>query len=487
MILRDLLEISAGNLRRMKLRAFLTVSGVVIAIAAFVSMVSFGAGNQRYVAQQYRELGLFTTMQVYPPKSDPSERSDAPRFLDQSAVETLSAIPGVRLAYPYDAFPVVVVALDTQAVTKAQALPSAAARTRLFSQITSGRAFANDSANEALVTEELLKLLGIDEPDSILGEEIVISVSLASMDSGLVYVFSDETGILTERLEQVRFDSLLDVGYSRDVVRREINAALQRFLHGFVNARRVASDTLSVCGVLKGTGRERVRVQPVIIPVATARRLTSGGFSGDHTDLFAALSSGALFATESDDGGGNYPQVTLDLDPDAAPREIRDTVEALGFRVFSFAEAFEEMSRFFFYFDLALGVVGLIALLTASLGIANTMVMSIVERTREIGVLKSLGADERDIKLLFLVESGVIGSIGAILGILLGFLISRVASAVAQALMAREGIEGVDLFAMPAWLVLIAFCFGLLVSLVAGSYPASRAARVDPVEALRNE
>ena len=134
-----------------------------------------------------------------------------------------------------------------------------------------------------------------------------------------------------------------------------------------------------------------------------------------------------------------------------------------------------------------LGIIGLIALITASLGIVNTMVMSIIERKREIGLLKSLGADERDIRILFLFESGVIGALGAATGIIFGWLITRLASLVARAIMARQGLDEMELFDLPGWLVLTAFLFGLIVSLLAGFYPAARAARVDPVEALRNE
>ncbi|NMC44598.1 MAG: FtsX-like permease family protein [candidate division Zixibacteria bacterium] len=115
------------------------------------------------------------------------------------------------------------------------------------------------------------------------------------------------------------------------------------------------------------------------------------------------------------------------------------------------------------------------------------MVMSILERTREIGVLKSLGADDRDIRMLFLVESGVIGTIGAALGIVFGWLITRAASAIAKAMMAKDGFGRIELFALPLWLVLIALGIGIIVSLAAGYYPAARAARVDPVKALRAE
>ena len=132
-------------------------------------------------------------------------------------------------------------------------------------------------------------------------------------------------------------------------------------------------------------------------------------------------------------------------------------------------------------------MIGLIALITASLGIVNTMVMSITERRREIGVLKSLGADELDIRWLFLVESGVIGVLGTTAGILCGWTITRIVSAIAQAYMRNQGIPPMDLFALPAWLISISLAVGIGVSVIAGFYPAARAARVDPVEALRND
>jgi putative ABC transport system permease protein len=115
------------------------------------------------------------------------------------------------------------------------------------------------------------------------------------------------------------------------------------------------------------------------------------------------------------------------------------------------------------------------------------MVMSITERRKEIGILKSLGADDSDIRALFLVESGIIGLMGTVGGICFGWLIARVASAVAQAYMKSQGVPAIDLFALPPWLVLIALATGVAVSVLAGFYPAARAARVDPVEALRGE
>jgi putative ABC transport system permease protein len=115
------------------------------------------------------------------------------------------------------------------------------------------------------------------------------------------------------------------------------------------------------------------------------------------------------------------------------------------------------------------------------------MVMSITERRREIGILKALGADEREIEFVFLVESGLIGVFGAAAGILVGWAGTRILAAIARAIMAREEMPVFDPFALPLWLVLVALLVGSAVSVVAGLYPASRAARVDPVEALRGE
>jgi ABC-type antimicrobial peptide transport system permease subunit len=487
MILRDLISISAGNLRRMRLRTSLTVSGVVIAIAAFVSMVSFGAGNQKYVSEQFDRLGLFNTMQVYPPNKPAGSDTVRTRELDSAALAELARIPGVRLAYPLDAITAIVAMNDSVIAMKVQALPTAAVATKLFSRISAGRAFGDDRAKEAMVTTRFLKSFRIAKPDSAIGKSFVLSVKTSTIDSGLAWLVPrDPERYIRGKLRAMHPDSLLRPRFRYRYVRELADEGISRFLDGFFNHRVTVRDTLEIAGVLSDGG-DQTRIEPIIVPIATAMRLRSSGLGGDPSDLFAALSAGNVFSLESAASARAYPRATLDLDPAVPLKSVSDSVKALGFRTFSFAEQFEEMRRFFLYFKLILGVVGLIALATASLGIVNTMVMSILERRREIGVLKSLGADERDIKFLFLVESGVIGAAGSAAGILAGWIISRGASLAARTIMARQGMEAIELFAMPPWLVLIALAIGIGVSLIAGYYPAARAAAVDPVEALRNE
>jgi ABC-type antimicrobial peptide transport system permease subunit len=332
-----------------------------------------------------------------------------------------------------------------------------------------------------------MKKLGITSPDSAIGRSLVVSVRVSTIDSGLAHILVDRGETLLDRVKRIHFDSLLNSKYRGRVIRTEVNETVRRFLNGFINAREEIRDTLIVCGVRDLMRAGRLRIEPMIIPVSTVAQFSTAGLGGSPTEIFAAMSSGTLFSQTEDASGKTFSQVTIDFDPKVMYKAIRDSVEALGFRTFSFAAEFEQIQRVFLYFDLALGVVGLIALITASLGIVNTMVMSITERRREIGVLKSLGADELDIRGLFLVESGVIGVLGTVAGLFFGWIITRIVSAVAQAYMRSEGIPVMDLFALPIWLILIALGVGVGVSVLAGFYPAARAARVDPVEALRNE
>ncbi|HLB00922.1 MAG TPA: ABC transporter permease, partial [Bacteroidota bacterium] len=391
MTLRDFMVISTGNLWRMKLRAVLTISGVLIAIAAFVSMVSFGAGNQKYIEEQFNKLGLFTTIQVFPKRENEAKDSMPVVKIDRAALGRLGAVPGVNLVYPYDAFPVKVGLGDTTVKTKAQALPAAAIRTKLFSQLAAGSAFADDSARMVVVSDDLLTGAGITNFDSVIGRPLTLSVTVSVIDSGLAHILVDRNQTLLDRVKKIRFDSLRNAQYRGRVIRGEVSEVVRRFVSGFANAQATVTDTLTIGAVRQTGGVGSGRIEDIIMPVRTAVKFKSGGLGGGPADIFAAMSTGTLFEAEEGGGGGTFSRVTLDFDPRVPYTVIKDSVEALGFRTFSFAEEFEQIQEVFLYFNMALGLIGLIALSTASLGIANVMIMSISERRREIGVLKSLG------------------------------------------------------------------------------------------------
>jgi putative ABC transport system permease protein len=137
--------------------------------------------------------------------------------------------------------------------------------------------------------------------------------------------------------------------------------------------------------------------------------------------------------------------------------------------------------------NMFLFAVGMIAITVAALGIINTMVMSILERYKEIGIMKAVGASDGDVKKIFLFESGAIGFLGGVLGLLLGWMVSMLINQIINYFMVKQGAPYMDYFSFRWWVVSGAIVFSILISLAAGVYPTVRAARVDPVVALRHD
>jgi len=168
--------------------------------------------------------------------------------------------------------------------------------------------------------------------------------------------------------------------------------------------------------------------------------------------------------------------------------EVRSKLTELGFGSFSIVDELDQIKLVFLIIDSVLGLLGGISLLVATFGIANTMIMSILERTREIGIMKAIGAEDREIKLIFFVEAAVIGFFGGVLGVLLAWGIDGLANRLAYRFVLKpQGASFVDFFSIPPYLWIGAIVFALLVSVAAALYPASRAARIDPVRALRHD
>jgi ABC-type antimicrobial peptide transport system permease subunit len=168
--------------------------------------------------------------------------------------------------------------------------------------------------------------------------------------------------------------------------------------------------------------------------------------------------------------------------------EVRTQITEKGFGSFSIVDEIEQIRTVFLIIDSVLGLLGGISLLVASFGIANTMIMSILERTREIGIMKAIGAEDREIKLIFFVEAAVIGLFGGVVGVLIAWGIDGLANRLAYRFILKpQGASFIDFFSLPLYLSIGAILFALLISIAAALYPASRAARIDPVRALRHD
>ena len=179
----------------------------------------------------------------------------------------------------------------------------------------------------------------------------------------------------------------------------------------------------------------------------------------------------------------SYAQLKVDDKDNVA--QVANTIKEMGYNVETNAEMMDSVNRQMGIIQAVLGGIGAVSLFVAAIGIANTMMMSIYERTKEIGVMKVLGCSLGNIRGMFLMEAAFIGMFGGIVGNALSFLMSMVINALtANSDMISTG--GADISYIPIWLMLASIGFAMLVGIVAGYFPAKRAMKLSPLEAIRN-
>ena len=449
----DLTELAFRNLREAALRNSLTTLGVSVGVASLVAMLSLGVGLQQLIGKRLESSGLFNAVFVYS-QSDmqemrgPRRASANPppesRPLDESARRDLSRLPDVTEVYPQIRFMTEVRFDNNPYPTSVAGVPNSARSDGAFDGMT-GRFFSGPSSDEAILQSEFAKELSND-PSSLIGKDLVLryaerqALSPAQNSHGGSALRNDSAGS----------------GFS--VVPHE----QQLRIIGIVDTQPE--------GGFGGFGRSRM-----FIPLELAQQLSAT----DVNDLRQLVNGSSSAHT--------YQSLTVRVTTPTDVQAVEDAIKAMGFATFSLLDTTKNLRLFFFVIDILLGIFGSLALIVATLGIVNTLVMAILERRREIGVFKALGADDRDVKQLFFAEASVMGLVGGIGGVFLGWLIGRAITFGTNLFLARQSLPSVDISAVPIWLALFAVGFGVLVSLIAGLYPASRAARLNPVEALRYE
>ncbi|MBR5420940.1 MAG: ABC transporter permease [Lachnospiraceae bacterium] len=182
-----------------------------------------------------------------------------------------------------------------------------------------------------------------------------------------------------------------------------------------------------------------------------------------------------------------YSTVNVSCDTMESVEEVQQIINDMGYQTYSSAEWIESDMQMMNIIQAVLGGIGGISLLVAAIGITNTMMMSIYERTKEIGIMKVIGCRIRDIQALFLIEAGYIGLIGGTVGVLFSYLISMVLNKLAGGADVLGFGAGVDISRIPLWLATLSILFAILIAMIAGFFPSVRAMKLSPLAAIRAE
>ncbi len=501
----DILHLALRNLRQAKLRFFLTTMGVIVGVAVIVTMVSFGLGLQRNMLSRFRALDLFNEIRVFgksvfsmavagvDPKlkrdENPGERrgggfrpdKSPTRILDDAAIAEIAAIPGVAYAEPDIGFTTFVRAnarvmpMSVNGVS----VPNASSR---FKNFLAGQMISSPDADEVVIDDVSAETFGFEKPADAVGQ--TIEFLAPANEKNASDTSAGEEPAEAEDEGQLNF---FGIPLEEDTESGEKTGTS-------LAANQIVAHTFRISGVLNSKPKEgagqggRIGLMSgasIYVPLRAARQWTI-----DHRNpmgevaLALARQSGQLGERETE----GYFSAVVRVDDPLALTPVRKRLTELGFGSFSIVDELEQLRTVFLILDSVLGLLGGISLLVASFGIANTMIMSILERTREIGIMKAIGAEDREIKLIFFVEAAVIGVTGGVLGTLAAWAVDGIANRLAYRFVLKpQGASFVDFFSLPPWLSASAILFAVVISVLAALYPASRAARIDPVRALRHD
>ena len=455
----DLLRMSGSNLKRRKLRTFLTVLGVIIGTASIVVMISLGLGLQESLYREVENSGGLTSIKVtgasagdsmysYSYGSESGEESK--KYINDRAVGELAQVEHVTNASPvYE----------------------------MWVNMIKGK--YEGSGQLVAMTPE-----GLAAKNIPLGEGTLPTPGGSTLE--LVYGNGIPT-MFYETMEMPDIDFLHDSIFlilDQDGYYNNMGSGLDMGVDEgggqMAKSKTVKKHVVRACGMVKGGPEEyNANYYYIYCDLDTLKQILKKEFSGRAIPGQPTTKSGKPYKEFC----YSYAQVNVDdiENVDAVAAAIRE----MGYNVETNAEYLNSMKSQFAIIQAVLGGIGAVSLFVAAIGIANTMMMSIYERTKEIGVIKVLGCSLKNIKQMFLLEAAFIGLMGGAIGNVLSFLMSSVINFLTGN-GAAMGFDG-NISYIPVWLVLLSMGFAMLVGVIAGYFPALRAMKLSPLAAIRNE
>lgn len=470
MRISDLLMMCLRNLWRRKMRTLLTVIGVVIGTASIVVMISLGVAIDKSQSDMLESMGDLTLIEVY---KDWEQRDSV---LDKATVEAIMQLPGVKIAtpmvYSYGSFSIV--ANDRYIYQGSIVGINKMALEALGYKAQTGRLFVENDPDTAM----------------LFGDQAFYQfIDTKRKRNNMVSSWPDQNGII-----QPPFVTAGDK-YTIRINELDDNGSGNYGGGYYVGGRSVVMMSSSTPSGLMMPDKQIHKAQIVgtLLP-------EEGNYQFDKsytvymdidaidrfTQEYNKLNKIRQNAGESE----GYNNVYVKADSVDNVAAVEQAIKDMGFQTWSLSSIREELGAQSRTIQLILGGIGAISLLVAAIGITNTMIMSIYERTREIGIMKVIGCLVGNIRAAFLLEAGFIGIIGGVAGLLFSYAVSFVLN---HFLGGSGGLfgggygEDVAISVIPPWLALGALLFAFLVGIVSGFSPANRAVKISALEAIKHE
>lgn len=450
----DTLSLSIKNLWRRKLRTILTIVGVMIGTSAIIVMISLGLAMNKNFMEQLSQMGNIMQIQVYNYNQGgmtPDGKKIEP--LTDAKIAEFARMDGVEGATP-------VLELNL----------------KMMAGKYVGWAY----------------ILGID-PDVFEMLDIPVSEGrgLTSEDTGDQMVVGESIKYNLYNPRSSRWEPApedLNLMEEKVTISWDMNYGEKPFPGETKSRKKVKPVNVEVVGIVSQSGSQYDYA--VIMPLETVKKYKKeqDKFNQGNEGIGTAPARGGSRSSSGNDG---YYQAIVKVKDIDSVEEVMEQIRNMGYEVYSPIQILDSMKEQSAGLRQILGGIGITAFIIAAIGIANTMYMSIYERTREIGIIKVIGARLGDIRRIFLMEAGWIGFFGGVLGVGISLLASMALNKfninIGGQIMWMPQETGLQSSYIPPWLMLAGAGFSFLASLLAGLLPARRAMKLSVMQALRQE
>ncbi|MBX3461225.1 MAG: ABC transporter permease [Planctomycetes bacterium] len=496
----NILWLAIEGLARKKSRNLLTMTGVLIGVFALTMIVALGQGLSHAVtdtvsgSDNLRQIGLTggygielsnnpadVTIEgeMEEDRRERLRRAAVNRRqirqwsgrrineIDDKTIAELSKLPHVE-----SIMPVIVERYTFEGAIKSDGSLTGGLdvnRRRYADRVIAGRYFSADDADEIILHEYMLYKLGLltgKDYDAVLGKTVTLR--------SIVNAGDDPTANAPPQLRDF-MDSLSDE--ERAAMMKILPKLMQQFGQMAQAARKPVQREMTIVGVLRET-----------VPGDVFNVIEDG--NAVQTDVFMPQETArSLFNESAINRELGYPRaLVLVDDPENAPA-VEQALRDKGFTAFSVASVLQQVETMLTVITVIIAFLTGIALIVSTLGIVNTMITSVLERTREIGIFKAVGATNWQVQAVFLAESALIGLAGGLAGLATAVLAMIPGDAIAGSLISERAAVPYtgSVFVVPLWLALAGPALGMATAILAAILPARRAARIDPVKALRHD